>query len=87
MTDFSEPLFAKLASEAKAIESVTSQITTIKENCPWYSQKYTVAFEVIDNYNKRKQELTELLEIFNAKRNDYELELLNNKADQALEQI
>ena len=87
VTDFSEPLFAKLATEAKAIESVTSQITTIKENCPWYSQKYTVAFEVIDNYNKRKQELTELLEIFNAKRNDYELELLNNKADQALEQI
>ena len=87
MTDFSEPLFTKLATEAKSIESVTSQITTIKENCPWYSQKYTVAYDVIDNYNKRKQELTELLEIFNAKRKDYELELLNNKADQALEQI
>ena len=87
MDDFSEPLFAKLATEVKSIESVTNQITTIKENCPWYSPKYTVAYEVIDNYNKRKQELTELLEIFNAKRKDYELELLNNKADQALEQI
>ena len=70
MTDFSEPLFATLATEAKAIESVTSQITTIKENCPWYSQKYTVAFEVIDNYNERKQELTELLEIFSEKQQE-----------------
>ena len=87
MTDFSEPLFAKLATEVKAIEMLASQVTTIKEHCSFYSQKYTVAFDVIEDYNTRKRELTELLEIFNAKRNDYELELLNNKADQALEQI
>lgn len=87
MTDFSEPLFAKLATEVKAIEMIASQATIIKENCPFYSQKYTETFDVIDNYNKRKQELTKLLEVFNAKRKDYELELLNNKADQALEKV
>lgn len=87
MTDFSEPLFAKLATEVKAIEMIASQATIIKENCQWYSSKYTETFDVIDNYNKRKQELTELLEIFSEKRKDYELELLNNKADQALEQV
>ena len=86
-TEFSEPLFTKLAIEAKAIEMMASQVTTIKENCPWYSQKYTETFDVIDNYNERKQELTELLEIFSEKRKDYELELLNNKADQALEKV
>ena len=87
MTDFSEPLFAKLATEVKAIEMLASQVTTIKEHCSFYSQKYTVAFDVIEDYNTRKRELTELLEIFNAKRKDYELELLNNKADEALEQV
>ena len=86
-TEFSEPLFTKLAIEAKAIEMMASQVTTIKENCPWYSQKYTETFDVIDNYNERKQELTELLGIFSEKRKELELELLNNKADQALEQI
>lgn len=85
VTDFSEPLFAKLASEAKAIEMIASQVTTIKEHCPWYSQKYTETFDVIDNYNERKQELTELLEIFSKKQQERELELLNNKADHALE--
>lgn len=87
MTDFSEPLFAKLATEVKAIEMIASQATIIKDNCQWYSSKYTESFDVIDNYNKRKQELTELLEIFSEKRKDYELELLNNKADQALEKV
>ena len=87
MTDFSEPLFAKLATEVKAIEMIASQATIIKENCQWYSPKYTETFDVIDNYNERKQELTELLEIFSEKRKDYELELLNNKADQALEKV
>ena len=87
MTDFSEPLFAKLATEVKAIEMIASQAMIIKENCSWYSQKYTETFDVIDNYNERKQELTELLEIFSEKRKDYELELLNNKADQALEKV
>lgn len=87
MTDFSEPLFAKLATEVKAIEMIASQATIIKENCPFYSQKYTETFDVIDNYNKRKQELTKLLEVFSEKRKDYELELLNNKADQALEKV
>lgn len=87
MTDFSEPLFAKLATEVKAIEMIASQATIIKDNCQWYSSKYTETFDVIDNYNKRKQELTELLEIFSEKRKDYELELLNNKADQALEKV
>ena len=87
MTDFSEPLFAKLATEVKAIEIIASQATIIKDNCQWYSSKYTETFDVIDNYNKRKQELIELLEIFSEKRKDYELELLNNKADQALEKV
>ena len=87
MSDFSEPLFAKLATEVKAIEMIASQATIIKDNCQWYSSKYTETFDVIDNYNKRKQELTELLEIFSEKRKDYELELLNNKADQALEKV
>ena len=87
MTDFSEPLFAKLATEAKSIEMLASQVTTIKKHCPFYSQKYTVAYDVIDNYNERKQELTELLEIFTEKRKELELELLNNKADQALEKV
>lgn len=87
MTDFSEPLFAKLATEAKSIEMFASQVTTIKEHCPWSSQKYTVACDVIDDYNARKQELAELLEIFSEKQQERELELLNNKADQALEQI
>ena len=87
MTEFSEPLFTKLATEAKSIEMLASQVTTIKKHCSFYSQKYTVAFDVIDNYNERKQELTELLEIFKAKRKDNELELLNNKADQALEKV
>ena len=64
MTDFSEPLFAKLATEAKSIEMLASQVTTIKEHCPWYSPKYTVAYDVIDNYNERKQELDDLLKIF-----------------------
>lgn len=85
MTEFSEPLFTKLATEAKSIEMLASQITTIKKHCSFYSQKYTVAYDVIDNYNERKQELTELLEIFTEKRK--ELELLNNKADQALEKV
>jgi len=87
MTDFPEPLFAKLATEVKAIEMLASQVTTIKEHCPWYSQKYTVACDVIDDYNARKQELAELLEIFTEKRKELELELLNNKADQALEKV
>lgn len=64
-----------------------SQVTTIKEHCPWSSQKYTVAYDVIDDYNVRKQELTELLKIFSEKQQERELEFLNNKADQALEQI
>ena len=87
MTEFSEPLFTKLATEAKSIEMLASQVTTIKKHCPFYSQKYTVAYDVIDNYNERKQELTELLEIFTEKRKELELELLNNKADQALEKV
>ena len=87
MTEFSEPLFTKLATEAKSIEMLASQVTTIKKHCSFYSQKYTVAYDVIDNYNERKQELTELLEIFTEKRKELELELLNNKADQALEKV
>lgn len=87
MTEFSEPLFAKLATEAKSIEMLASQVTTIKEHCPFDHQKYTETFDVIADYNERKQELTELLKIFSEKRKELELELLNNKADQALEQI
>ena len=87
MTDLSEPLFAKLVTEVKSIEMLASQATIIKENCQWYSSKYTETFDIIDNYNKRKQELTELLEIFSEKRKELELELLNNKADQALEKV
>ena len=87
MTDFSEPLFAKLATEAKSIEMLASQVTTIKEQCPFDHQKYTETFDVIADYNERKQEITELLEIFSEKQQERELELLNNKADQALEQI
>jgi hypothetical protein len=87
MTDFSEPLFTKLATEAKSIEMLARQVTTLKEQCPFDHQKYTVAYDVIDDYNVRKQELTELLKIFSEKQQERELEFLNNKADQALEQI
>ena len=87
MTDFSEPLFTKLATEAKSIEMLARQVTTLKEQCPFDHQKYTETFGVIADYNERKQEITELLEIFSEKQQERELELLNNKADQALEQI
>ena len=55
-TEFSEPLFTKLAIEAKAIEMMASQVTTIKENCPC----------ILKNIQRR---LTLLITIMNVSKN------------------
>ena len=84
--EFSEPLFIELAAKANAIESVRQQLTfTLGAGID--CNKYTAVHEVLEDCHKRENELDDVIWLFREKQKEMKLQLLNNKADQALEEV
>lgn len=90
MTDFQEPLFTKLSADIEAIELIRAQLLMIRHT--YYLEnptdsKCTALNDTIDECRKRQDEFNDLLEIFKQKHKELELQLLDNKADQVLDDI
>lgn len=90
MTDFQEPLFAKLSADIDAIELIRAQLSMIRQTYHLENpmdSKCTALNDTIDECCKRQDEFNDLLEIFNQKHKELELQLLDNKADQVLDEF
>ena len=85
--EFSEPLFIELATKANAIESVRQQLITVLSRSIIDYRQYTAIYDVLDECRKREDELDDVIWLFRQKQKEMKLQLLDNKADQALEKV
>ena len=82
---FSEPLFFDLNIMADNV-TFTKQVLQLVLDEGDHHQ-YTAIYDVLDECHKREKELDDLIWLFREKQTEMKLQLLDNKADQALEKV